>query len=395
MLTKDLLRLNLKKNDVRPKFIDSEDVEAKHLASSMLDLIKSSMGKTQSQLEEDLSELCSNSSLDYAKGFEKILLDHIEFSEPEGNFEETRWDLIKQAQNLRTEQFFHSVEEFQETLTPTFQDIYTDLPELRKVTKIVEWSERDFINRYNCALVQSLLLLAPKMQIRLISASTLEKRNLFRSLKFHRLIVGEITCDEDSLAFELDGPLSILMNTQAYGMRLANFFPHLLMLKKWEMKALIKYKKRDYQLFLNNKDGLVSHYKEWGQYRPEEFENFFKAYQETPSDWILEWCDDLLLLAPKAYCFPDMVFTHREKGQKVHLEFFHRWHRGELEKRMELLKKIDKCQMIIGVCNSLIKHDSMGTSPFQEQDLDHFGFIFRVVPTPRAVNTLLNRLYNA
>ncbi len=400
MLTKDLLKVSLRKGCIHPEFVDPKDMQAQILTRRLLAIVNGSKGQTQSYIEEALQDEIERESLSYASGFVKLILDHLEYSETQGDCESVRWNLIKTAQSLRQEQYFKSKEEFQETLESLFsksfkflsENLYSDLPDFKQMNSSLDWNEEDFIYRYNCALVQSLFLIAPKVDLRISFTSAVEKRHLFRAIKFHRLVVGNINFDANSLSFSIDGPMSLLVNTQAYGMRLANFFPRLLLLKHWQIDAAIVYKKKSYLLSLNEDALLKSHYKEWGDYRPEEFEEFLKAFNNHSSAWRCEWCDELISLGSQDFCFPDMSFVNVSTGQKIHLELFHRWHRGELDKRVRILQKSDKVRVIIGVCNSLIKQDSIGIKEIDEKSFEKFGFIFRGVPTPKAVNVILNQV---
>jgi predicted nuclease of restriction endonuclease-like RecB superfamily len=163
--------------------------------------------------------------------------------------------------------------------------------------------------------------------------------------------------------------------------------------KHWQIEASVKYKKRDYLLLLSENDCLKSHYREWGEYRPEEFQEFLNAYNKSSSPWQAQWCDELVELGGQQFCFPDLSFIHGSNGKKVHLELFHKWHRGELEKRIKTLQKSEKSQVIIGICNSLVKQANMGFPSIHEEEFENFGFIFRGVPTPKAVSSLLNKAY--
>ena len=171
MLTKDLLKVKAQKGSICPQFIDIHDTQARNLAKSLLRIVNESKERTQNQIEEDLSLEVESENLYYASGFVKLILDQIEFSELKEDSESLRWDLINVAQNLRQEHYFKSKEEFQETLSSLqmkdfkslSESLYGDLPEFRLMAKGLAWDEVDLIHRYNCALVQSLLLLAPKV----------------------------------------------------------------------------------------------------------------------------------------------------------------------------------------------------------------------------------------
>lgn len=246
------------------------------------------------------------------------------------------------------------------------------------------------MHRYNCALVQGLVLFATRLRVSVEHASLVERRNLFRAIKFHRLVVGNFTSDEGRLSFELEGPLSVMMSTQAYGFRMANFFPHLPFLEEWRMEACLKLKNRECRLELTHRQGLRSHYREWGGYVPEEFEQFVSSFNERYFPWQVRWSDQLVHLEKQDFCFPDFTFTHLENGRTFYFELFHRWHKGNLIKRLNTIQKLPSHPLRIGVCQSLYKQDSIRTIIEKNgQFLDKFLVTFREFPTPKLVNSFL------
>ena len=400
MLTKDLLKTKVRNKSIQPQLISPDDPDGLQLAGALLQVMRDSQGLVAQEIEGKLKKIVEVEGLDYGLGFIKILLDHSEFSEPDFDFETARWEWVLSAQALRQEQYLRTYGEFQETFANAqlkdfshFKSmIYGDLPEFRSLSKTIDWDARTLLLRYNCALVQSLLTYAPKIHIKLHDCTAIEKRSLFRSIRFHRLIVGNIESQGSQLSFELDGPLSLLTSTQAYGMRLANFFPRLLLCKKWQLDAEIKLKKETHVLVLNACADLLSHYKDWGGYQPEELLIFLTKFNETSSSWHCEWADEFVPLDAQHFCFPDMKLGQKECGKVVFLEFFHSWHKGELEKRLKTLQKRNNNNMIIGVCNSLFKGANMGPSLIQDDEFERFGFTFRGVPSPTAVMKLLNKM---
>ena len=402
MLTKDLLKIKLHKGHAYPQFIAIEDPDARELGRRLLKSMSEANSKPYASLEEELRVTVDLETHPYGLGFVKLILDRAEFSDKVDDSAERRWNLINTAQALRQERYFEKVAEFQEEFAALHQNtfrslahqIYGDLPEFRPLTSFEVWSEDDLIHRYNCALVQGLLLMAPRLRVDLSFANALERRTLFRAIKFHRLVVGDIVAQEGRVSFNIEGPLSILVNTQVYGMRLANFFPHLLRVQEWQIEAAIKFKGKETRFILSEKNQLRSHYREGGGYSPEEdFQEFISAFNVSNATWQAEWCEELMRLGGQQFCFPDITFTHTSSRHKIHLELFHRWHRGELEKRLEVLQKNGNSQLILGICHSLVKKESLPLGDPCGSAIDEFSFVFRSVPTPKAVNTLLDQVY--
>ncbi len=402
MLTKALLKIKTSKGYARPEFISINDRDARDLARTLLKQIESSSSRPQSAIEEELRLSVDLESHPYGLGFVKLIMDRADFSESVDNGEDRRWELIQSAQTLRQETLLATHEEFRENFSNihqpgSFQDLatalYGDLPDFRPLKAFEPWTEDDLLHRYNCALVQGLLLIAPSVRVDLVFRDTAEKRKLFRAIKFHRLVIGDIESEGQSLSFTIAGPLSVLMNTNVYGMRLANFFPHLLGIHRWKIETKIQFKGKNTTLSLNEESNLHSHYRDTGSYIPEGFEEFINSFNTSSSSWQADWSDDLIDLGGQHFCFPDITFTEGSSGQKVHLELFHKWHRGELEKRIAALQKRPSSCLILGICKSLITKDNPLIGPWSFDDIESFSFAFRTVPTPKAILPLLERIY--
>lgn len=396
MLTKDLVKFRFRGAEIVPCFLDPHESQVRDMGEELLSLFENAKGQQACKMKENL-EQCNFANHPAFSGFAKLLFDRCSYVEDE-SIEDDRWQKIIAAQALRREQLFESKEAFQEILSTEWgaslekiQDgLYGDLPEFQVVKGFESIDVETLIHRYNCALVQGLLLFATKLRVYVGATSLVERRNLFRAIKFHRLVVGNVVNKEASFSFELEGPLSVVMNTHAYGIRMANVFPHLLLLNDWRVEALLKMKNRDVRLELSEKHGLRSHYKDAGGFIPQEFECFVKSFNEKYAPWIVRWNDQLLYLGGQEFCFPDLIFSHAENGKIFYFELFHRWHRGELLKRLETIQKLPSHPLRIGVCQSLYKQDTIRT--FVEKGgkcLDKFLVAFREFPTPKHVNPFL------
>lgn len=398
MLTKKLLRINQRKGILYPQFIDKDDRKAFELAHNLLAAIPNLLQTDYAAVETALLEHGDSRTHPYLEGLIKILLDRMQFTDTQ-DLESTRWELLQEGQRIRQETYFANKEAFQETISKiwhtSFKEIadklYADLPDYRILNAFEPCDANSLIHRYNCALVQGLLLLCPKLSIKIGAASPQEKRCLFRAIKFHKLIVADISESNTELSFSIAGPLSVLTNVQAYGARLSNFFPHLLLLKKWQIEADVLFKKKKCTLKLQDNQNLKSHYKEWSQHRPEEIEHFLESYNQTSSAWSAQWCEEIIALEGQHFCCPDITLVHSQNKKRIHIEFFHRWHRGELEKRIHVLKKIKKPEIIIGIYHSLLKDEQFDDLFGKKKETSPFAFVFKGIPTPKAINSVLEQ----
>jgi len=77
-------------------------------------------------------------------------------------------------------------------------------------------------------------------------------------------------------------------------------------------------------------------------------------------------------------------------GEIIHLELFHRWHRGALLKRIKFCEANPNLPLLLGVDRALLKGELaslLENSKYFQQK----GFLFRDFPGVARVNKLLNK----
>ena len=216
MLTKDLLRFRLRNHQLYPTLIDVADGHLLELAQTVISFYQKSIGLGRSELDKGPDSQLTKHPLWSA--LQKLVEDICIFDDDD-DFAATRWDWLSKAQEVREEPI-GSWEEFRERLTQVigkdFAEIkkllYGDLPENRKLRDFQPMPALALLHRYNCAQVQGLILHAKKIQLRLFDASLLERRNLFRMIKFHRLLVQVTEQTDQELCCEMSGPFTIFDN---------------------------------------------------------------------------------------------------------------------------------------------------------------------------------------
>lgn len=157
--------------------------------------------------------------------------------------------------------------------------MFADLGDEQRLVNVPDWSSSEFLERYNEALAQGILLYAQYLEILLIHPSPARLRQLVRCLKFFRLLFS-FAPHEQGILVTVDGPLSVLEQSKAYGLRFANFLPSLLHVPEFAMKARVKWKNRWTEFRLRSTDGLVSHYPDKGSWVPQELEAFLRSLEQ-------------------------------------------------------------------------------------------------------------------
>ena len=367
MLTKTLLKYKIRQKQVYPSFVDSHKESLKAEAKELLSFYENCASHTVGELEESISPFIKTKGGIF-EGLAKLLSERVTSSleGSDSNIFLQRWNTVEEAQKLRQEKFFTSLDQFYESLEERLQkkistaqeELYSDLPQFQKIKSFEKIIPENLLDRYNVALVQGLLLQAKSIKI-LVHKKQGEDdlsrhRFLFRQMKFHRILCTVTEDTEDHFTCELSGPLSIFEQRQTYGIRFANFFPHLLKLPFWELEADLALKTNSVILKLDDTMGLKSHYTQEESYIPKELLCFTQSFNKKASPWQVAISSRFLNMGAKSYCFPD-IELNREGHETLYLELFHRWHKTQLLQRLGDLTKQKDTSLILGVCTSIMK----------------------------------------
>ncbi len=396
MLTKDLLRYKIRLEKVTPSFVDVTDAALLAFVHSLQTLFTA--GSTEQELQETASQLGLDLHPLFA-GFKKLLLDQCEATEANEQVETQRWAIIQEAQRFRQDTLLRSVAHYQELVSHAFQkpveklktELYQDLPQYRPLTLTSSISPVDLLHRYNCSLMQGLLIHARKVTLEVGPLSVAQRRELLRSLKFHRLLVTfpdpEWKADSNFI-MEISGPLDLFEKTTLYSMNLASFFPRILHLPEWKLQAELVLKKKPCVVTLTHKQGLRSHYAVRDHHVPEELSQFTQTFQEVCPDWRVQMATHFFPIGKNAYSCPDFLFEH-STGKKIYLELFHRWHSSQVVGRIEALETTKNPLILLGICKSIAKQKLIQEKLEKSQWFQENGFVFTEFPRAKIVSSLL------
>ncbi len=206
-------------------------------------------------------------------------------------------------------------------------------------------SPEDLVRRYNVAQVQGVLYSARSLVVDLGEGA--DARLVFHYVKLLGLIY-DLEPLPRGHRLHLDGPLSIFGGTRKYGLRLAKFFPGLLMTSPWELSANVEWKGREAILELDSETSeLESHYlgpkdeREAGDVRGA----FVRAWERAKDTggWELESGGDVLPFPErKVALVPDFTLRHTDTGEVVQLEILGFWSERNLVERVALLREAEK-----------------------------------------------------
>lgn len=401
MLTKDLLKYSRRDSRVHPKYLKPTDKELIQLGDELAGLYRAHVGQSSKDLSEQLKQHPESSDTVF-QGFSKLLEDRCTFGEADEILEEQRWQWFELSRALRTEglpsraAFEQQIAEKSGRGFGVMQEqLYADLPEFRSIQTFEDISGEALLHRYNAAQIQGLLLRAQKVQFTIHEKDIVTRRRLLQKLRFCRLLAEFVENPEGALVLDISGPLSMFDQVQSYGMRLCQFFPYVLLMPKWELEATVKLGENYYDLKIDSSKPIRSHYRSFSGYIPEEFQAFIRAFNalscEERKDWKVEDGQEHLNLGQQCYSFPDLTLRHAS-GVVRHLELFHKWHEGELRKRISVLSEVKEVPLILGMSQDLAKEPSVEGLLARAKETGISIFTFRQFPTVKAILTYLPKV---
>jgi predicted nuclease of restriction endonuclease-like RecB superfamily len=263
------------------------------------------------------------------------------------------------------------------------QGLFADLKSEQRLIRFKDISPERLLNRYNVALAQAVLLRSTKVTINIRSETAARFRQLLRVTKFHRLVCEVTAIGANAYRLELDGPLSLFVSTQRYGLRLALFLPAILPCRDFDLRAEIRWgpARTPKRFTLASRDGLVSHQPDIGAHVPAELAMFRDLFSKKIADWQIEDAPDIFSLGDN-FWIPDFRLIHRATGCTVYLEVLGYWRRASVERHLERLRRHAARPFLLAVSDRLRLDDS---------DLDGLAapvHRFRQMPLPDEVARL-------
>lgn len=398
MLTKNLLKYTSRSGVVYPKYINPSDESLLKHSEDLELTFSRSIGVPYKDLETELKSFEKINGV--TDGFKKLLENRCQFGDLDSKeIEVFRWDVFLKSRKLRERSFEKKADfdkAFAEKVNQSVSDagdrLYSDLPENRKISSFKPCGSEQLIHRFNAAQIQGLLIYSREIRVKIKESDLLKRRKLFQKIKFHGLIASLSNFEQGAqLCFTLGGPLSIFDGVQSYSARLANFFPYLLHMKKWEIEADLKLNGKDLVLKSSSKKAIDSHYKDFNGYLPEDISEYLNNINNSNEVKKLGWTaissTDVLNSSSGDLCFPDITLIHAS-GSRKHIEIFHKWHESQLLSRLG--SSTDLKDLIVAYPKALLKKGKI--KEFAKKSRDESGSIieYSTFPTVKALLTYLN-----
>lgn len=391
MLTKDLLQYRIRKARAYPSFVDAAEPVLLELASNLISVVDASMGTERVELEQRLAAVAGAFERPrIAQGLAKLLVDRLTFEEPSEEARAGRTTLFtRAADTLRALPDGASPEAWETALSAAVPELearraglYADHPNERKA---VDWQPLDaagLLDRYNLALVQGLVMRARRLTVTAQAADVVRLRRVLRWLKFCRL-VAEVTADGEDWSIDVEGPAEVLSMSRKYGLQLAMFVSAVPVFERWSLGAELDFGRgAPVRLELDQRSPLVPPAQALGHV-PEEIGVIARKLED--GDWEVELSPTPRTVGLGSACVPDLSVVHRATRAELWVEFFHRWHRHALDRRLKDLALKPEPRLLLAVDEGLLADESL-----RQTIADHpQAMTFKGFPSERKLKALL------
>jgi predicted nuclease of restriction endonuclease-like RecB superfamily len=267
--------------------------------------------------------------------------------------------------------------------------LYADLKSEHRLLEAPTLDAEALVARYEVSQLQAVLLRAVQVTARVSCSTAAGYRELFRKLKFRRLLFQIEADPGGGYRIEIDGPFSLFESVTKYGLKLAMMLPALLQADRLELSAEVKWGKQraPCTFFLDQKRARKTN----GERArlPDEVEALLSAFDKPRSGWRAAPADKVLDLPGVGLCVPDLRFSH-DDGAEVFLEVMGYWSREAVWKRVELVEK--------GISDKLLFAASQRLRVSEEVLAEHPSaalYVYKGTLSPKAVTERLERLREA
>ncbi len=371
MLTGNLVLVKTARQRVIPRYLNRESIQWLEMAESLLMIYREGGGRTRGEIETEVDELIGEGVATLVpRGLAKVLDDRAEFEvvaqlPPDKVREQVFSAAAAYRRQLRAaghrapfrrdlvmEQVASTLGVESETVSAS---MFADLKDENRMLRFDDLGAQALIDRYNVALAQAVLLRSVLLKAEVRGEGPARYRQLFRWLKFHRLLYRVEGSMRAGYQIQIDGPMSLFSSTTKYGLQMALFLPALLQCQDFRLDAELRWgPKREPRWFhLESSDALVSHYREAGQYVPAEVSAFLDRFRQIAPDWEVSEFSEVIELGREAVWVPDYRFLHRPTDTDVYVEILGFWKRSSLDRLLRLLPQHGPPRYVLAVSDRL------------------------------------------
>jgi len=384
MLTGDLVRVRVTHERVVPLYLNRDSRRWLEVAESLLLIFRAGVGMTRGEIADEIDQMFGGGGQATLvhRGMAKVLEDRAEFEvvaelPPEQLREKvftaaarhraacrgTRPAMgipgipssIARRSFQRDAVLAEVARELNLSPEAILACLFADLRDENRLLRFTDTTAQRLIDRYNVALAQAVLLRSVRVDVEVRDERPARYRQLFRRLKFHRLVSSMEGTMQEGYVLRIDGPLSLFTATTKYGLQIALFLPALLHCRNFRLDAELRWgpRRQPRSFHLDSATGLISHEPDSGQYVPAEVTAFLERFGQVAADWELRGFTDVLELGREGVWVPDFRAVHKPTGCEVFIEVVGFWKRRSLERLLTLLPRYGPSRYLLIVSEKL------------------------------------------
>lgn len=320
--------------------------EAERLAADITDSLATALGQSEEEVEQLLAEIPRPPSAEKLfSGLTKVILDECQFEAPlEVDAPELRRAVFEHAALRRRDDQERTfvreqvLAEVANTLgvTPEAleQSLFSDLRGARLLVSSPTLEPTDVLQRYETAQIQGVLLRAVRIGLDVVCRSPDAYRELFRKLKFRRLLHRIEPREGGGYHIDIDGPFSLLESVTKYGLALGQLVPTLQKCQKVDLCAELRWgakrQKLEFRATLGGGAGS-----ELLEVR-DEVQTLLSAVNREGTGFSARLGTELFDLPGVGVVIPDLVLEDAD-GRLVHVEVMGYWSREAVFRRLDWL----------------------------------------------------------
>lgn len=401
MLTADLVRTRRRNGHLQVLSMKGKgELRAQELAQVLLQMTQEQAGNTYAHLQEAWESVhVAPNERKLSLGLQKLIEDDCAFQVSEGlearDVRKETFLLAAEARKAGTfdrQAVLEAVAAKHDTEPEVIQaNLYSDLRSEHVLSRGPRFGAFELVQRYKDAQYQAVLLRAVHVTAIVKCGSPAAYRELFRTLKFRRLLFTIHEVEGGGYRLEIDGPFSLFEAVTKYGLQLALAFPVLRRCDELELIARLRWGKAREELrfdYVASRDGTAAKGDSEASHRselPDEVTSFIEAFERTKSAWSVSVNDRLFNLPGIGICVPDLAF--RSGSQQIYLEVMGFWSRDAVWKRVELVERGMSDKVIFAVSSRLRVSESV-----LDDKASSALYVYKGVMSPRAVIEKLENL---
>ncbi len=209
------------------------------------------------------------------------------------------------------------------------------------------------VDGYDLAQKQAVLLRAVDLTVDVRCRDPYAYRQLFRKLKFFRLLHAIEPRADGGYRIVIDGPFGLFAASTKYGLSLALSLPALLACDEYTIRASLRWGKERAPRTFKLEGRALCGGSDGSTRLPDDVALLLERFTAATTDWQASPAADILEVPGQGLCVPDLRFVNRATGEIAYLEIMGYWSRDAVWKRVELARSGLNARVIFAVSSRL------------------------------------------